>query len=181
MELERKVWTLEYYKDEELKSLSFSLKILTPALRTEIINYDTNYQISNNKFTKEIEGRVVKHKDKKAFKKQEEEITNFVINNPNATAEQIQTQAEAYALAVLGDMSEEELMEANKTTQKIHEHNDKSIIDFFKLIVDLKTVPSEERKYFAKESTPETEAFWMQVDIQKVMEINKFFRSNSSI
>ena len=170
---------LSYYsKDGQLKTLKLRSKFLTPFLRSQIIKLDAATQLA----FKDYEKAEKEKEDPEKVNQQKERIDAFVAetraNYPSLTDDDIEKSKQNYIVKLLSDMSPEDIKSTEEVLINNWSHNDKWTVEFFKLTTDTSLLSDEDKKLFASDYDSD---FWLNVDIGKVVEINKSFRSNNSI
>jgi len=186
MEPEVMPTTLEYVdsKTNEEKSIDIKLLFLTPRIRSEIVKFDMILQKESDNLKKEYnelslvkknqerQQAILKYRagliEKESLKKDEDEIDYSEIDKKVAT----------FILAQKDDVSDQELADTEKYTEKTWDFNYTTGIQFFQMIVNRFQLQEEEKKLIlSKPGSP----FWQNVDIKKVTEFNQFFRRHFKV
>jgi hypothetical protein len=98
--------------------------------------------------------------------------------NPTIPPDEIELEKTKFLLELIKDTSEEEIKERETVLIKNWAYNDEWNIKLFKLIVDISGLSEEEKKPI---QSKEDSNFWKNVNIGKVVEINRYFRRTNSL
>ncbi|MFN3307240.1 MAG: hypothetical protein ACK42Z_08665 [Candidatus Kapaibacteriota bacterium] len=169
---------LEYYDGDQIKSIPISLKFLTPALRVQIVKHDTASQIAFKKYEKEVLNAESVKKETELQNKLNKKIEQIKKSNPNLSEEEIELEKTKFLLEIIKDISEDELKAREETLIKNWAYNDEWNIRLFQIIVNTSKLTPEQKDLIL--SQPDSE-FWNNVNIGKVVEINRYFRRTYSL
>jgi hypothetical protein len=169
---------LEYYDGDGVKTIPIRLKFLTPALRVKIIQHDTASQLAFKKYEQEILSQEALKKENEIQEKINVKINEILKINPALSPDEIELEKTKFLLELIKDTSEEEIKEREAVLIKNWAYNDEWNIKLFKLIVDISGLSEEEKKLI---QSKEDSSFWKNVNIGKVVEINRYFRRTNSL
>ncbi|ROL55840.1 hypothetical protein D9V84_10530 [Bacteroidetes/Chlorobi group bacterium Naka2016] len=172
------VFELEYYDGDGVKTIPIHLKFLTPKLRVKIVQHDTASQLAFKKFEKEVLNKETLKKETEIQNKINKRIEQLKKNNPNLTEEEIEFEKTKFLLEIIKDISEEELKEREETLIKNWTYNDEWNIKLFQIIVDSTKLNEEQKELIF--SDPGSE-FWINANIGRVVDINRYFRRTYSL
>ncbi len=171
-------FVLEYYDGEIRKEIPIRLKFLTPSLRVKIIQHDTATQLAFKKYEQEVLKQEAFRREEELQTKINQKIEEIKRTSPYISDEEVEIEKSKFLLELVKDITEEELKERETTLIKHWMYNDEWNIKFFKLIVDVSSLPEEHKRLIL---SSEDSDFWKNVNISKVTEINRFFRGTHSI
>lgn len=146
---------LSYYVNEEENSMDLALKFLTPSLRVQIANLQTEYQKAMQKLEKDYKIKDVL----KSANLEMDEVAKGDFSNADKLSENMNKDFQNYL---------QDVQEAYQEYQ----------INFLKLITLKKKLKPAERELFSQKYDGD---FWQEVNLLEVEAINEFFRNTFKI
>lgn len=176
------IFNLDYNaSDGTLKTISIPLRFLSSELRPRLVRCDIETQKSLKNLEKEnqdIEERSAKNREIISQK-----IEAFKQKNPKLDENAIDIQRKKIEQEILNATADDEFTKNEDYYNKIWRFNDERSIEYLKLIVDVRALEPANQELFKSEVALQSEEwnFWKSVDIEKVKEINLFFRESHNL